>query len=377
MMRTPTPEQAEILQAAADGHDLIKVSALAGTGKTSTTEMMTGVPYRRGGKQLYSQFALAGGEDAAARLAGTGTVVLRPGQLAWRAAAPWQKKRLKEPRVKSATVAEAIEVTDKWVQDNTMHSTAASWVGSMRTTVVNFCQSADEVFLPKHLPPGVKNSEAQLMVSSAWWLWDKHLCGETGVVNYTQDHLKKHWSLRCPKYSYGRIMLDEAQDTNSCDLHVYTSQDTQLVVVGDPYQQLYEWRGAVNALSDNRFLAGGIWLQLTGSFRFGPEVAAEANRFLLMLGAPSPLEGRGRPGWVGPLNGTENAVLCRTNAECMMVALGVLRQGRSVALAGKTRDELLWLAREANRMQRGQRSEHPALINFRTWRDFCEYAEKT
>ena len=374
MMRTPTPEQQAILQAAADGHDLIKVSALAGTGKTSTTEWLTGVPYRRGGGQLYSQFAVAGGEDAARRLAGSGAIVKRPGQLAWAAAAQWQQDRLKEGRVTSAEVAKRIGVNERALMDATMATSAADWVGLMRKTVLNFCQDDEQVVLRDHVPAKVAERDVEAMIKAAQWLWNTQLCGKEGAVSFTMDHLKKHWSLACPQYSYGRIMLDEAQDSNPCDLHVYSSQDTQLVVIGDPWQQIYEWRGAVNALSE-KALPGGIWLSLTGSFRFGPEIAAEANRYLAMLGAPEPVRGLGQPGWVGPLNGQADAVLCRTNAEGMQVAIDSLRAGRSVSLAGKTRDDLLRLANGAMALRNGRRTEHPDLIGFRSWADFRRYAE--
>jgi UvrD/REP helicase N-terminal domain len=385
-VRVPTAEQQDILAAAAAGHDLVKVSAGAGTGKTSTTEWLARVPYRRSGGQLYSQFAIAGGEDAARRLAGSGARVLRPGQLAWRAAAPWMKDRLNEHRITSADAAQMIHLTrngqvigpltDKWVQDNTMFfTTAAAWVSSMRETVKRFCHSANDVVLKEHVDPRVRDADAAAMARAAQWLWDEHLNRPEGTaVSYTMDHCKKHWSLRCPRYHYGRIMLDEAQDTNPCDLHVFKNQDTQLIVIGDTQQQLYEWRGSVDSL-DDKALPGGIWLPLTGSFRFGPEIAGQANRFLALLGAAYRLTGLGQPGYVGALDGQASAVLCRTNAECMKVAVDCLKQGKTVALAGRTRDELLGLARGAMALRNGRRTEHPALVNFRTWKDFREYAE--
>jgi hypothetical protein len=373
-MRAPTYEQQAILQAAADGHDLIKVSAGAGTGKTTSTQWLAGVPRRRSGGQLYSQFAVMGGEDAAARLAGSGVICKRPGQLAWAAAAPWQRDRLNSSqRMKSADVAEAIGLSEKWVQDSTMMVTAAAWTAMMRATVVRFCQSAREQVEDQHVPPGVRDSDVAEMVRAAQWLWDTQLNRESGMVPYTMDHCKKHWSLKCPRYRYSRIMVDEAQDTNPCDLHVYKNQDTQLIVIGDTQQQLYEWRGAVDALSDET-LPGGLWLPLSQSFRFGPEIAAVANRFLTLLDARFRLTGLGPPGRTGQLL-SANAVLCRTNAECMRAAIDHLQAGRKVALAGKTRDELLALARGAMALRSGRRSEHPALISFRTWRGFCEYAE--
>lgn len=376
-MRTPTPEQQQILQTAWEGHDLIKVSAGAGTGKTSTTEWLAQVPARRQGRQLYSQFTVAGGEDAEARFAGNPAVsVKRPGQLAWAAAEPWQRDRVRSgSRMKSADVARMIGLDERWVDEQTMMRTSAAWVGAMRETVVRFCRDDEPQVQPQHVPPGVLGSDLGEMVRAAQWLWDVHLDREDGQVPYTHDHLKKHWSLKCPPYRYSRIMLDEAQDTNPCDLHVYRNQDAQLIVIGDTQQQLYEWRQAVDSLSD-KTMPGGVWLPLTWSFRFGPQIAEAANVLLSKLSAPYRLTGMGQQGRTGELERQPDAVLCRTNAECMSAAIRHLQAGRSVALAGRTRDELLALARGAMALRNRRPTEHPALIGFRTWREFCDYAEK-
>ncbi|WP_408288350.1 hypothetical protein [Paraburkholderia aspalathi] len=50
--------------------------------------------------------------------------------------------------------------------------------------------------------------------------------------------------------------------------------------MGDPYQQIYEWRGAVNAME----LIKAHECALTESFRFGPHFAALASRVLRLLG---------------------------------------------------------------------------------------------
>ena len=47
-----------------------------------------------------------------------------------------------------------------------------------------------------------------------------------------------------------------------------------VILVGDPNQQIYQFRGAVNAL--HSFDADRTFY-LTQSFRFGPEVAFAAN----------------------------------------------------------------------------------------------------
>ena len=58
-------------------------------------------------------------------------------------------------------------------------------------------------------------------------------------------------------------------------------------------------------------------LCLSQSFRFGPAIAAEANKWLQLLDAPLRLRGFDRiPSTVGPI-ACPDAVLCRTNAEAV------------------------------------------------------------
>ncbi len=72
------------------------------------------------------------------------------------------------------------------------------------------------------------------------------------------------------------ILIDEAQDLSPVQRAIVAAAGCPVVAVGDPYQQIYSWRGAENALSH----LPGESLYLTGSFRFGPDIAALAGRVL-------------------------------------------------------------------------------------------------
>src|SRR5258708_35488733 len=81
------------------------------------------------------------------------------------------------------------------------------------------------------------------------------------------------------------IRFDEAQDSDGLMLSVLRLQkSTQVIYVGDPYQQICEWRGAVNAKELIKAREGA----LTESFRFGPHFAALASRVLRLLGQHTP-----------------------------------------------------------------------------------------
>ena len=82
------------------------------------------------------------------------------------------------------------------------------------------------------------------------------------------------------------LLLDEAQDMNPCMLAVCLKQKCPKIVVGDQHQQIYSFRGAVNALDlvlKSKLTTVLATHFLTQSFRFGPEIAFLANTCLTGL----------------------------------------------------------------------------------------------
>ncbi|MFE0739659.1 DNA helicase, partial [Streptomyces sp. NPDC058855] len=74
-------------------------------------------------------------------------------------------------------------------------------------------------------------------------------------------------------------------------------------------------------------------LTLTRSFRFGPKIADQANRWLAIANAPIRLTGSDAVlADVGAV-ASPDAVLCRTNIGAMAEVMRFLADGRRVALA--------------------------------------------
>ena len=132
------------------------------------------------------------------------------------------------------------------------------------------------------------------------------------------------------------VMVDEFQDSNAVTLQLVEhlmGLGRQIVAVGDPYQQIYEWRGSEDAFSR---LKVESHLRLTQSFRFGPETAALASAWLraqfgvnkdLVLSAQGPT----------PIRHTlrqddATMVICRTNQLVAQVALSIMQRGRMVCI---------------------------------------------
>ncbi|GLP67164.1 hypothetical protein TUSST3_37860 [Streptomyces sp. TUS-ST3] len=80
-------------------------------------------------------------------------------------------------------------------------------------------------------------------------------------------------------------LLDEAQDANPVVEQIFLTlgEHAQLVMVGDSAQAIYHWRGAKDVMTG----FDGTQLALSQSFRFGPDLAQEANRWLHPADAPA------------------------------------------------------------------------------------------
>lgn len=132
--------------------------------------------------------------------------------------------------------------------------------------------------------------------------------------------------------SFGFVLLDEAQDVNRVQISIVEQArraGCKLVAVGDRFQQIYSWRGAVDALE----ILSGKALYLSASFRFGERVAAFSAHILSTRpggGLPVPLRGLGPAGTVVAVEKVvAPVILCRTNA-------GVVRAAGTAALSGQT-----------------------------------------
>lgn len=151
-------------------------------------------------------------------------------------------------------------------------------------TLENFFASADEELTIDHVPIWCKNSHGQRVmveqneklngVHEASRLWDNmQKLGECKEEAYqmTHDGYLKLWQLSKPLLaSFDAIFVDEAQDCTPAIMNIVLSQPCGKIFVGDPHQQIYTFRGAVNALFT---VPHTHVFYLTQSFRFGVEIA--------------------------------------------------------------------------------------------------------
>ncbi|MEV6395907.1 UvrD-helicase domain-containing protein [Streptomyces sp. NPDC051907] len=358
-MPNPTDEQHAAADAFRSGHHLA-LQAGAGTGKTSTLILLASGTRRRG---RYIAFDKAIAQEAAGRFPPTVTCKTALA-LAFAAVGHRYARRLNGLRQAG------------WKTGMALGIKALSH--AVLRTVTRYCHSADRTLARHHVPrlrgledEGLHAQLAQAVLPFARKAWADLQHPEEGVVRFDHDHYLKIWALSDPKIDADFLLLDEAQDTNPVLEHVFTAQraHAQLVMVGDSAQAIYGWRGARDVMTG----FDGTALSLSQSFRFGPLLAAEANRWLTIADAPIRLTGtHAVPTVLAPVDDPD-AVLCRTNVGAMNQVMEHLASGRRVALAGGG-DGLRALA-AARDLKEGRRTSHPELLLFSSWGELQDYAE--
>jgi hypothetical protein len=247
-------------------------------------------------------------------------------------------------------------------------------------TLRRFYQSDDPEVLTRHVPRPAKPLDFETMEEiryhcalSAQIIWH-YQAQAAHPLPLGHDGYVKLWANARPRLdrNYSFLMVDEAQDLNPVLIGVIRNQGCQVVAVGDGHQQIYAWRGAVDALKQ----LPGAEFRLTQSFRFGSNIAAFADRLLVAMGERFTLHGNGWSGDVvrAPEDETADAMLCRTNASVISNLADMLEVDMRVYIAGGT-SELLRLIDDARRLQRGQPAETAELLGFTSWAEVEEYAD--
>lgn len=370
----PTDEQ----QAAADAFhagEHLALQAGAGTGKTTTLAELARATRRRGRYLAYNR-AIA--RDASTRFPPTVSCKTAHA-LAYAAVGHRYTRRLNAPRRPAwqtghtLGITKAIRIGERDLLQKTLSNAALR-------TVARFCHTADAV-IGRHHVPHLRGLEDKAMhaeladhiVPFARKAWADLQHPDDGALRFDHDHYLKIWALTQPRIDADFLLLDEAQDTNPVVEQIFLAQRThaQLVMVGDSAQAIYDWRGAKDVMTT----FDGTQLALSQSFRFGPQLAEEANRWLAIADAPIRLTGTDTvPTELGPVT-RPDAVLCRTNVGAMAQAMNLLAAGQRVGLVGGG-DNLRALAVAARDLKDGHRTTHPELLLFPTWGELQDYASQ-
>lgn len=372
---TPTAEQEAALALFQTGESL-RLLAFAGAGKTTTLSLLSHSTAKSG---LYLTYANSIA-NAARRRFPTTVDCRTTHSLAWRAvqgARGYTQSKM-NARVFPQQLKQDLGLQDRNIGDMlTLDGRQLAYL--VLETIRRYCYSSHEDLSVAHvvscgrltgISPDARQELNEWVLATAQQVWAM-MTSVTHPMPLGHDGYQKLWGLSHPILSCDYLLLDEAQDTNEVVLGVLREQQCQLVYVGDPYQQIYEWRGAVNAMEQ---LPTQNTAALTRSFRFGEPIATAATMVLRTLGETRSIQGSPHQCSTVSHEGSARTVLARTNYGVFAEVIEALDRGLSVFVIGGVR-ELGDLIDDVKGLQNGRPAKQPELFGFRAWRDVLHYVQ--
>tara|TARA_B100000700_G_scaffold267699_1_gene307831 strand:+ start:98452 stop:99885 length:1434 start_codon:yes stop_codon:yes gene_type:complete len=209
----------------------------------------------------------------------------------------------------------------------------------------SFCYSEYddfERFLPKDYNSKFFSRKKAVALLNILW---KKMIDKENDFPITHDVYLKLYQLSnkgFPYLSYDLIMLDETQDSNDCIKSIILTQkdiyNNKTILVGDPYQYIYGFRGSVNIFEDLVFDKSFEKIRLTKTFRFGKKIEEITNILLKnVLKSDFLIEGNEN------INDSTNdidytkkyTVITRTNASLIGYAINSIKNNKKIYFLGK------------------------------------------
>jgi len=369
---SPTDEQMEAVRAFQTGEDL-KINAFAGSGKTSTLALLASATE---GSGLYVAFNRACVKDAAGRF-GSNVQCRTVHGVAYRALQGHFRQdkmvgKLNPNVVLSHVIVEPFSSGGMNLTDNQMASIALStlrrFAHSRQSDVrdIRVPRYGILASMPAHLEKEL-TAAVHRVVEDMW----KKMSDRTSSMPLGHDGYLKYWAMQRPTLGFDYILLDEAQDTNDVVLGLLEHQRCQVVYVGDRHQQIYEWRGAINALEK---VNTPKECSLTQSFRFGPQIAELANVVLRRLGERQDIHGNRAVSSDIATATRPDAIIARSNGAVLQAVMTCLDGGSTPYVEGGTQ-ELKRLIRGVYELRDQGFSTAPEFFGFTSWAEVVEYSE--
>lgn len=343
---TPTAEQLAIIKAAVETKDSLLLNALAGAAKTSTLELICrALPVQ---PILSLAFNKRIAEEMTKRL--PGHVQCRTlNSIGHRVWAQTCTKKLVLNKDKMYTILkEKVDAMPRLSKSEAFDSFS---------TILKAAKGAKlSGYVPAGKYPNAKRLIENLQAaSSATWGWEDEeesnwtwLIDEVliesiklayqGQIDFDdQIYMPTLFGGTFPKFPL--ILVDEAQDLSALNHAMLAKLVTQrLIAVGDPYQSIYGFRGAIHSgMSKLQTDFSMVSMGLSISFRC-PKSIVERARFRAphMQWPDWAKEGHVTTldKWSASGLPDSAAIICRNNAPLFYLALRLLRAGRGVQLVG-------------------------------------------
>lgn len=382
-----TEEQSAIVSAALNGDHLV-VQAYSGTGKTATAQKIADVTQASG---YFIVFSRAARRDAQNRMP-MGMQAITGHALAFRhvvkESAGFTRKLEAGTGRKSNQIAPALILKQLNLKDRpALGATAKQLALAISVTIREFEISDARFITPEHVPhqaiPGnlrlhhdadTKEAFIHFITTQAGHIW-REMESERSPFPIGHDTYLKILHLRQPYLSGDLWLLDEYQDTTPVMDAIVQQQEGQKIYIGDPYQAIFGWRGAIDALQ-RPIKDGARKLHLTQSFRFNHQIAGIANTLLSSLGETAPLIGQNYELMQMDMR-KHHTVLVRNNVK-MLSVIGEYRALRqSVYVSGGIPRETIIKAESAYALFRGDTHniKISLLRDMGSWANFCDLAK--
>lgn len=248
-------------------------------------------------------------------------------------------------------------------------------------TINNFISSADPQITDEHVENlSTDDANSQLVLTAqeknnlatdARFIWSIMKTIRDTRALMTHDGYLKLYQLTKPQIQlYDCLFVDEAQDLTPAVTDIVNNQRISKILVGDKHQQIYAFRGAVNAMTK---IDSTVTYYLTKSFRFGFDIAFLSNlilqkfcnekKYLVGNNKPSYLDGRSAS--TEQTTSEQKAYLFRTNyhlfncATQLIIDKGLKNVGFVGGREGMAFDKILdiyylWLDPEERRQKNYQ-----------------------
>lgn len=355
----PTDEQDKV--ASSEAQTLV-VNAFAGTGKTST--LVEYARRRPNQRLIYIAFNKSVKEEAKTKFPRNVRCVTSHG-LAYATHGVQYKSKLGNPRAYHFARALSLDTIN---------------AGRVLNTITQFIISTDSVIDDRHAllaDPKASTQTRSSLVSCAQRGWQMMQDTSNRDVPMSHDGYFKLYQMTRPRIDADSILFDEAQDANPITLELVANQSSNKVFVGDQYQTIYGFRGAVNALSS---IPADERLLLSSSFRFGSGVADLATALLHdWRGCKTAVNGNGQHPTVFKVDqGKPHAVISRGNSRLFAEAVMLMQTEIPFGFAGGIEGYRLELILDSYWLFRNQRNKvrDPLIASFNDFAAMQEYGEE-
>ena len=258
-----TDEQIQVIECSRNlkQDEILKINAFAGTGKTTTLIEITKANENK--KYLYLAFNSSIVKEARKKFS-TNVDVYTLHSLAYKAFE--DKPKIRTNDYDMLSIQQILELSDANL----------SICSDIVKVLKRFCQSdANQIIEMRQYFDKAHSS----VFEYAKVLWEKM---DKREIEITHDFYLKHFSmnhkaLELLSDAYDGFLLDEAQDSNPVTIKIFNALKGQKILVGDKYQQIYQFRGSLNAME---MIKAKYEFFLTHTFRCSASVVDEANKVL-------------------------------------------------------------------------------------------------